>query len=253
MQAETDLQTIATKSTPESWLSKLNSLFAPHPSMTALLQKASELVVGLLDVEDSVITWMTEEQAALEVRASFRNNGQKGVFVDTNQTDWSVMEADSANGNSQLRVHHPTKDKLAMPLYIRDEVVGYLCVTKGRQQHDFEHSSIDANQFILLSQYIGHAIEMQQIRQLLASRYTAAAWSRSEQEASADQDGMFTRLVDSVKYPNKVAKIIAKSFYKDLRKAGFEPKQILVVASEIIENLNETFRKTKAKTEEQDS
>ena len=56
-------------------------------------------------------------------------------------------------------------------------------------------------------------------------------------------------ILASVKNPEKVAKIIARSFYKDLRRAGFETKQVLVVASELISNLNDALKKTRAKTE----
>lgn len=43
---------------------------------------------------------------------------------------------------------------------------------------------------------------------------------------------------------DKAAKIVARSFYKELRKAGFEVKHILTVTTEIIANLNEAFRQT---------
>lgn len=50
--------------------------------------------------------------------------------------------------------------------------------------------------------------------------------------------------------PDKAAKIIARSFYKELRKAGFEAKHIVVVAAEILDNLNEALRQARAKSRE---
>ncbi|MCG5055854.1 MAG: hypothetical protein KA712_23090 [Myxococcales bacterium] len=39
---------------------------------------------------------------------------------------------------------------------------------------------------------------------------------------------------NSVANPNKALKILAKSVYKELRQNGYEPKQIVALASEII-------------------
>jgi hypothetical protein len=47
---------------------------------------------------------------------------------------------------------------------------------------------------------------------------------------------------------DKAAKIVARSFYRELRKAGFEIKHILAVTTEIIANLNEAFREAKTQS-----
>jgi L-methionine (R)-S-oxide reductase len=82
----------------------------------------------------------------------------------------------------------------------------------------------------------------------LASRYAAIALSRNGHGDAADQNAFDAQFLAAVTNPEKVARIIARSFYKDLRKAGFETKQILVVATELIDSLNQALRRTKAKT-----
>ncbi|MFQ5629702.1 MAG: GAF domain-containing protein [bacterium] len=243
------------ESQENNWLGQLDCLFIHYDKMASLLQRASQLAVEILDVEHCAITWLMEEKSAVEVQACYHHNGKNGIYINTQQAGsekvaacMAQIENQNRNGNMQLR--RPAKDKLAAPLYIQKEIIGYLCVAKRRSYTDARFSSIDSQLFFALSRYLGHAIEMQQMRQLLASRYASIALGRNASDKAVEQDGSSTNFIEAVKYPNKVAKIIAKSFYKDLRKAGFEPKQILVVASEIIENLNETFRKTKAKTEE---
>jgi len=62
-------------------------------------------------------------------------------------------------------------------------------------------------------------------------------------ESNQQQRFMFLRKAQNL---DKAAKIVARSFYKELRKAGFEVKHILAVATEIIANLNEAFRQPKA-------
>ena len=66
-------------------------------------------------------------------------------------------------------------------------------------------------------------------------------------------DTFGSRILEGVERPEEVAKILARSFYKELRKAGFEGKHIVVIAAELIDCLNETLRKTRAKIEKKDS
>jgi hypothetical protein len=51
---------------------------------------------------------------------------------------------------------------------------------------------------------------------------------------------------------DKAAKIVARSFYNELCKAGFEVKHILAVTTEIIANLNEAFRQSKTQNVKSD-
>jgi GAF domain-containing protein len=184
----------------------------------------------------------------------FRHEGKNGVYVRAQKGKSTETQTDFENKHNDFcKIERPTKDKLAAPLQIKNEVVGYLCVAKRRKQTDLRFSSIDQKLFFALSRQIAHAIEIQQMRQLMASRYASMALNQNKKGTHADHDNYFSNFLKAVKYPDKVAKIIARSFYKDLRKAGFEPKQILVVASEIIENLNDAFRKTKAKTDNAES
>ena len=49
------------------------------------------------------------------------------------------------------------------------------------------------------------------------------------------------------RYPDKAAKIIAKTFYRELRKYGFSHQQIILVADEIIGNLVDSLKGYKKK------
>jgi len=70
-----------------------------------------------------------------------------------------------------------------------------------------------------------------------------------EKRSGTSRRSLEDHILASAQNPEKAAKIIARSFYKDLRRAGFETKQVLVVASELISNLNDALKKTRAKTE----
>lgn len=252
------LQTLSTTLNEENelheWLDQFGYLFERHDSITTLLQSASRLAVELLGVEHCVITWLAEDNATIEIHATFRHEGKHGVYIRKQKGNSTKIQADFENqDNGFSKLGRPTKDKLAAPLQIKNEIVGYLCIANRRKQTNLCFSVVDQNLFLAFSRQIAHAIEMQQMRQLMASRYASMAMNHNKEENHSDRDGYFSNFLEAVKNPDKIAKIIARSFYKDLRKAGFETNQILVVASEIIENLNETFRKTKAKTDDAES
>ena len=68
-------------------------------------------------------------------------------------------------------------------------------------------------------------------------------------EANQQQRFVFLHKAQNL---DKAAKIVARSFYKELRKAGFEFKHILAMATEIIANLNETFHQAKSQSVKSD-
>lgn len=221
-------------------------LFQRFNSLAELFQEAARLGVELLDVQHCAVVCQVEDGSGIEVRASFHHNGKNGIYLKaTSKNTVDAISGASADASSMFK--RPTKDKLAAPVRVNGEVVGFLCVSKRRRSPDQRFVSVDRDLFFALSEFLGYAIEMQQMRQLLASRYAPAVLYRDQHEKTG-QEVYISNVVQAVRYPNKVAKMIAKSFYKDLRKAGFEPKQILLVASEIIDNLNEAFRRTKEKT-----
>jgi hypothetical protein len=224
--------------------------FDRHETIDSLLKETAKIAVELFDSELCVITWLSEDNLAMRVRAGFSRNGLNGF----NSQDPIAIRASSTSSTIDaacppviLDDNHKHDQVQAAPLLVNKQIIGYLYVYRHGAMKPETASAYDRalNAF---SKQVGYAIEVHQVRQMLASRYASSAMRRSLPAGSSDQDTLEVQILESVQHPEKVAKIIARSFYKDLRKAGFEPKQILVVASEIIENLNEAFRKTKEKT-----
>ena len=231
---------------------KLNRLFEPQDSMDTLLQQAARMAGKLMRAECCSIVWLTEDQRALRIRAQYRKPTATGIVLRLGAT--VPFFPSTANGSSLDRVdlglHDGSLelDSAAAPLHVNNHVVAYLHVL--RRKAGWGDGGRDEDYFTAICQQVGWAIEMQQMRQMLASRYATAVVPRDRQADPSGHDTLGSHILAAVQDPEKIAKIIARSFYKDLRRAGFEPRQILVVASEIIENLNEAFRRTQAKAEE---
>lgn len=80
--------------------------------------------------------------------------------------------------------------------------------------------------------YIGKSIHVIQLQHLLESRFAQLALLREAEHAAAPEARTGWR------QPEEVARILARSFFKEMRKAGFEAGQIVGAASELIDQLN---------------
>ncbi len=229
----------------------LERLFERHENLDGLLQAAARVLVESLPAQRCVITWLAEDNVTMWVRATHSRRS----FYELDHTNGLAMLAEEVNGNVVHAVAFSTHEgkkngaashaKLSMPLRVNRHLVGYLCVSNGGSASG-RGAHLDLELLHAMSEILGHAIEHLQMRQMLASRYLAAAAGRARGGENAGPNTPESRVLQSVQNPEKVARILARSFYKDLRKAGFAAKHILLIASEIIGHLGETFHKTKA-------
>lgn len=233
-------------------LDALRRLCAKHESIDALLEDATQVVLGLLGASYCCVVWLDEGKPALRVRARrHRVEGEQGADQDARAIACVARTAGAPAGDeARARVEYErarVEYERARALRMGEQTVGYLYACdeahSGRRSRGVDWALFDA-----LAEHVEVAIETQHLRQLLASRYAAIALSRSGQGDAAESTARDVNFLSAVAHPEKVARIIARSFYKDLRKAGFETKQILVVASELIDSLNVALRRTKAKT-----
>lgn len=230
---------------------RLNRLFESHEQLDSLLQAAAQALVESLDLQICVITWITANQVTMRVRATYHRKATN-IQPFTGEDAISCHHLDEHVESQLASDDWPDKDanfskqEVTVPLKMNQQIVGYVCATPRDLKHG--GTPFDIGQFHALCEMISHAIACAQMRQMLASRYVAAAAQKAARSEFGLEHTLEACMLQTVQNPEHVARIIARSFYKDLRKAGFAAKQILLIASEIIGYLNETFHKTKAKT-----
>jgi GAF domain-containing protein len=117
---------------------------------------------------------------------------------------------------------------MCAPLRIDGKIVGVINVAGAKDGPAFTHGDLQLLNIIAL--FIGKSVQVQQLQRLLDSRFSQLALL---QEAR-DQDKV--RL--AYRNPEDAAKILARSFFKEMTKAGFESGQIVSAATELIEQLN---------------
>ncbi len=238
---------IRSVSAPYQTVVSLNRLFKPHEQLDCLLQNAAEVLVESLGLQICVITWITADKVTIRVRAKCKSNGI-GRPEPEDSFD-AAPEYPSLPPNEMLSAcklnqneDADAEQKLIVPLKVDHQIVGYVCATPRAR-----HKPVATEHLHALCETISRAIELTQLRQMLASRYAAAAAQKAARTEFGAEHTLDACMLQTAQNPEYVAKIIARSFYKDLRKAGFAAKQILLIASEIIGHLGEAFHKTKIK------
>lgn len=121
----------------------------------------------------------------------------------------------------------PGRSLLVLPIRIEGRVAGTLTASCGSSKACFCEQ--DMTLFELVALFIGRAVQMRQLRGILASRFTQLALARELQGGAA---------TIAYQKPDHVARLLARSFYREMARAGFDPSQIVQAASEIIGQLN---------------
>ena len=118
---------------------------------------------------------------------------------------------------------------MACPLFLAGEPAGVLNISNPVDREIFSTDDLAAAELAAL--LIARAIQVGRLERMLDSRFAQMALTL---EGSANA---YTVTALSAHDPDKVAKMLAKGFYKELRHCGFTPNQIIHAAGEIISEL----------------
>jgi signal transduction protein with GAF and PtsI domain len=127
---------------------------------------------------------------------------------------------------------------ICTPIILNMQVVGVVNVSLPQNREQF--SPADLEILLIFNQIIGQALQISHLQRVVKSRFMELAMTRELLEE--------TPLENSVALnpnPNKFAKIVAKSFFKELTQAGFGANQIIEIASEVLSLLQTTLDKHK--------
>jgi len=125
------------------------------------------------------------------------------------------------------RPDDPGRSMMSAPIRIEGRTVGVANVAgTGFTQADLVL-------FETVCLFIGKEVQVAQLQHLLGSEF-------ARQALAHDAAGPVSL---SYRNPEDVARILARSFYKELTRAGFEAPQIVGAASEIIDQLNSKLHK----------
>ncbi len=115
------------------------------------------------------------------------------------------------------------------PLFLAGQAAGVINVSEPFERATFSTDDLAAAELAAL--LIARAIQVARLERMLDSRFAQMALSL-EGPANA-----YAVTALSAHEPDKVAKMLAKGFYKEMRHCGFTPNQIIHAAGEIISEL----------------
>ena len=126
----------------------------------------------------------------------------------------------------------PRRSLMLAPIRIDDKIIGLVNVSCSRAKGYFGDDDLQLLDALTL--FIGKAVQVMQLQKILNSRFAQMALLSDAREAGG-ATGDFQQ-------PAQLARILAKSFYKEMHRAGFDSGQIVQAASEIITQLNSSLQ-----------
>jgi len=152
-----------------------------------------------------------------------------------------VEDIEHSEFSHAARRHYPSKCLISAPIILNKKVIGVIHVNtpKGKHIYDLE----DLNLLNIVAMLVSKSIQVIQVQKLMQSQYTIFAMAKRNKEELSSIAATARQDLD------KVSKLLAKTFYREMSKAGFGPDHIISAASEIISLLNESVVRHKKRRE----
>ena len=148
-----------------------------------------------------------------------------------------VDDISRSDFSSQARRPDASASFIACPVMIAGHPAGVLNISEPAVNERFSDSDLELAELAAL--VIGHAIRTMRLTSMLDSRFAQMALTLERQ---GDSQSM-TRL--TAHDPERVARMLAKAFYKEMHRFGFTPNQIIHAAGEIISELTGSLNRHK--------
>jgi GAF domain-containing protein len=139
------------------------------------------------------------------------------LVADISKSQFALLARGRAGAGSSL---------ICAPIRIDGKIVGVINAAGASSQPALGETALRLLEVTAL--FIGKSIQVQQLQRVLDSRFAQLALEREGQE----------QLRTAYQNPEDVARVLARSFFKELTKAGFAPAQIISATTEIIDQLN---------------
>ncbi|MEO1767850.1 GAF domain-containing protein [Thiobacter aerophilum] len=210
------------------------------------LQRMAMMAARILNAQRCSIMLLDEhEERDVRLRV-FASHGElpEAAFHETTRAGEGVAGHVLARGTPLLvediarsefvnvarRLTEGGRSLISAPIVIDGQIIGVINVSDPQAPRPFNLDDLNLLEVVAL--FIGKSIQVVQLQGVLNSRFAQMALVR---EAEAQVGSAVAALGAN---PNQLAKMLAKSFFKEMIRAGFTASQIIHAASEIITQLN---------------
>lgn len=251
--AETSRPNVPPVSSENRLLARLLHLdIIPHAegNLDDKLQQLAAMAARASHAANCAILLCGEDEEGNPMPGICANHGNfpASVYQDSMKTARQHYEVSLLNGQSLLlddtwrdsALQAPTRETssgsaILAPIQIEGKTIGVLNVNAPLGKSAFDET--DAGLLSVIALFIGKSIQVYQLQNVLNSRFAQIALARDATQAIGSV------VLSTAQDPNQMAKIVAKSFYRELSKAGFASSQIINAATEIISQLSTSISK----------
>lgn len=220
---------------------KFHSVFSDSCAQGSLdncLQELSTSVATLLEAEACIILLFSEEET---VRAEPADRIGLGILPGTTARLRKARPDVPIFGKSSQKAQRDARESGSMfsTIVLHGKKVGVIQVFFAQRSGRFGQPDLDL--FNIVTPAIAKSIQVIQLQQILRSQFAQLALVRTNEE------GVRALLTGTLVDPNKIAKTLAKSFYREMLSAGFSFNQILFAATEVISELSASVKRHRSR------
>jgi GAF domain-containing protein len=172
------------------------------------------------------------------------NNGIAGHVAATGQP---LLTKDIRKSPFSSVARYPKTENpslISAPIIMAKKVVGVINVSGAIHKTCFDEEDLELLK--LFADYAAKSFHVVQLQGILQSRFLEMAVVKELEEKQAEES--ITINPDPVRF----SKLVAKSFFGELTKAGFGPNQIIAIATEVLNLLQNTLEKHKQRINRED-
>jgi signal transduction protein with GAF and PtsI domain len=133
---------------------------------------------------------------------------------------------------------------VSVPILAEDRVAGVININHPRNGRAFDDGDVEL--LAVYGLFVGKAIVTFQLHKILQSRFAQLALQREQQDKGRQEGAKFNP------DPARLAKIVAKTIYRELTAGGFGANQIISVTSEVINELQKNLDKHRQRRRRED-
>lgn len=187
--------------------------------------------------------YQTETRLNRGIAGTVAATGKPLLISDIGRSPFREMARYAETGNPSF---------LSVPIIEGTRVLGVINVSQPEAREPFEE--MDLQTVELFARMAAQSLQIFHLQGMLKSRFVAMALTRELEEIRAGEPERETDLFElAVRTPPpKLAKIVAKAFFKELTRAGFGPNQVIEIATEVLNLLQKTLDKHKNRLEGRD-
>ena len=217
-------------------LRELASLPETPSCLDTHLRQLASAAARLLGAERCTFVWLHDEHSAPDADAAFTSDTQptphddavfKRVVVDN-----QLHSTPGSRAFDGLEAQHGSA--LSAPVRGSGRVIGVVHVSRPKDKPGFDHE--DVWMLNIVTVYIGKSLQTVQLQNILQSRLAQIALAQSV-------DDTVGKVLAAVPHPGRLVKILARSFYREMTKAGFGANEIINAASQIIGELSASLQR----------